>query len=658
VTDSASKTIAPYGSWISPFTSDFLVSGGVPLGGPLVAGADIYWLEGRPTEGGRQTLIRRTPDGATSEITPMPFNIRSRVHEYGGGSLAVTEDATIYFVDFKDQNLYRVRPSEAPQQLTHDAGMRYADIAVDLGRNRLICVREDHTGGGEPVNALVAVDLTSGDVTVLSGGTDFVSSPQLSPDGTTLVWLTWDHPNMPWDGTTLHSARLDESGAVADVTEVAGGRSESIFQPSWSPAGQLFFTSDRTGFWNLYRVADGEIRAVHPADADFGLPAWTFGMGTYAFLNASTIVTAYAVAGDWRLATLDVETGTLTDIDTPFSRFSAPAPTGPGTVAVTASGPTRTPVLALIDIATGELDVLRRSFETDLDERYVSVAQPIEFPTEDGLTAHGFYYPPYNADFEAPDGELPPLVVFSHGGPTSSTDNTLKATTQFWTSRGIAVLDVNYGGSTGYGRAYWQRLAGKWGIVDIDDCCNGAVHLADQGLADRDRLAIRGGSAGGYTTLGALAFRDVFAAGASHFGVSDLSGLAEHTHKFESRYLDSLVGPYPQDAQLYRDRSPLFHLDGFNRPTIFFQGLDDKVVPPPQAEAMVEALRSAGVPVAYLPFEGEGHGFRGAAAIKRSAEAELYFYGRIFGFEPAGDIEPVEIENLASSESANAGKSR
>jgi dipeptidyl aminopeptidase/acylaminoacyl peptidase len=631
VTDSGSISIAPYGSWTSPFTSDFLVSGGVPIGAPKIAGADIYWLEGRPAEGGRQTLIKRAPDGTTSQITPMPYNVRSRVHEYGGGSLAITPDGTTYFVNFEDQHIYVVRGSDAPRQLTHDNGMRYADMAVDADRDRLICVREDHTTGGEPVNSLVAVDLGTGDVTVLFGGHDFVSSPALSPDGRTLAWLSWDHPNMPWDGTTLHTASFDDSGALVDVADIAGGRTESIFQPTWSPAGVLHFTSDRTGFWNIYRFRGGAAERAHAADADFGLPAWTFGMGTYAFIDESTIITSYGIAGTWRLATIDGTTGVLTDIQTPdYSRFSDPHPAAGGRVALTVAGPTRTAELILIDPSTGAVEVLRRSFDTELDRRYVSVARPVEFPTEDGLTAYGFYYPPFNADFAAPGGELPPLVVFSHGGPTSATDDTLRVSTQFWTSRGFAVLDVNYGGSTGYGRAYWQRLTGRWGIVDIDDCCNGALYLADQGLADRNRLAIRGGSAGGYTTLGAL----------------DLSGLAEHTHKFESRYLDSLVGPYPQEAALYRERSPLFNLENFSCPTIFFQGLDDKVVPPPQAETMVEALRVKGVPVAYLPFPGEGHGFRGADAIKRSAEAELYFYSRIFGFEPAGDIATVEIENL------------
>ncbi len=646
MTQSGPITIARYGAWISPFTPDFLVSAGVPISGPAVVGSDLYWMEGRPSEGGRQTLLRRRPAGTIAEVTPEPYNARSRVHEYGGGSFTAADDGTVYFVNFKDQHLYTVPEGQAPVQLTHDDGMRYADIALDLERHRLICVREDHGAGDEPANTLVAIDLTTGDATVLASGHDFFAAPRLSPDGTTLAWLSWNHPNMPWDGCVLRTAGFDAAGALADVTEVAGGPQESIFQPTWAADGTLYFVSDRSGFWNIHRRRGGAVEPVHRHDADFGVPAWTFGLATYAFHDSSTIITAYSTAGSWRLGTLDIATGTLTAIDTPYSRFSSLEPLPDGRIVMTVSGPATLPALVLYDISTGTTEVLRRSFADDLDERYVSIARKVEFPTSDGLTAFGFYYPPHNADFEAPEGELPPLLVFSHGGPTSATDDTLRIATQFWTSRGFAVLDVNYGGSTGYGRAYWQRLAGRWGIVDIDDCCNGAVYLAEQGLADRARLAIRGGSAGGYTTLGALAFRDVFAAGASYFGVSDMTALAEHTHKFESRYLDSLVGPYPQEAALYRERSPLRHSDGFTCPTIFFQGLDDKVVPPAQAELMVDALRTKGVPVAYVPFEGEGHGFRGEHAIKRAAEAELYFYGRVFGFEPAGAIAPVPIENL------------
>jgi dipeptidyl aminopeptidase/acylaminoacyl peptidase len=636
--------LSPYGSWTSPITSDFLVSKAIGLAGASVRGGDLYWTEGRPTEGGRQVIVRRSPDGTVTDMAPPPYNMRSRVHEYGGGASAIGPDGTIYFSNFADQNLYAASPGGEPQKVTDHDGWRYADGVVDADRNRLICVREDHTGPGEAVNNIVAVDLTSGESTVLVEGHDFFAAPRLSPDGR-LCWLAWDHPNMPWNGCVLRAASFDGNGAVIDVVEVAGGDAESIAAPAWSPDGALCFASDRSGFWNLYRWDGESIQRIHAQDADFAQPAWTFGERPYAFADAQTIVAVYCVTGSWRLATIDIGSGMLRDIDTPYSTFSGIRVHG-GRVYTVAASPTRMAEVVAIDLATGAVEVFKRSLDLALDERYLSIPQAIEFPTENGLTAHGFYYPPRNADFEAPAGQLPPLLVVSHGGPTSATTTQLSLAYQYWTSRGLAIFDVNYGGSTGYGRAYWERLLHNWGIVDIDDCCNGALHLAKQGLADPARLAIRGGSAGGYTTLGALAFRDVFAAGASHFGVGDLAALAAETHKFESRYLDSLIGPYPEAADVYQERSPLAHLDRFDRPIIFFQGLDDRVVPPDQAESMVAALTRKGVPVAYIAYEGEGHGFRSAANIKRTADAELYFYGKVFGFEPAGDIESTLIANL------------
>ena len=644
MTDDRSKNIAPYGSWTSPITSDLLVSKMIRLSGPSARDGAIYWNEGRPAEGGRQVIVRRTADGETSDVTPAPYNVRTRVHEYGGAASTAAPDGTIYFANFQDQNLYRARPGEAPEQVTHHEGWRYADGVVDTSRNRLICVREDHTGGAEAVTTIVAVDLASRESTVLVEGHDFFAAPRLSPDGR-LSWISWDHPNMPWDGTVLHVADFDESGALTNIIEVAGGPSESITASTWSPDGVLTFASDRSGFWNLYRWVNGELTRLVARDADFARPAWLFGDTPYAYADARTIVAIYKLTGSWQLAAIDVATGDLRDIETPYTSFDSVSVAN-GRVYTAAASPTRTPEIVSIDITTGAVEVIKRSLDITIDEAYLSIPEAIEFPTEGGLSAYGFYYAPRNGDFEAPAGEKPPLLVVSHGGPTSATDDTLSLGYQYWTSRGFAILDVNYGGSTGYGRAYWQRLVGKWGIVDIDDCCNGALHLARQGLADGDRLAIRGGSAGGYTTLGALAFRDVFAAGASHFGVGDLAALATETHKFESRYLDSLIGPYPAAADVYQARSPLAHLEGFNRPTIFFQGLDDKVVPPEQAESMVAALTKKGVPVAYIAYEGEGHGFRKAENIKRTADAELYFYGKVFGFEPTGDIQPVEIANL------------
>jgi dipeptidyl aminopeptidase/acylaminoacyl peptidase len=626
-------TEIPYGAWPSPLTADYLVSDRVGLGRPFFSGDDLCWSEGRPQEGGRVALVR-----AGVDITPPDFNARTRVHEYGGGAITVAPDGTVYASNFADQRIYRL-PENIP--VTHAEGMRYADGVVDAARGRLICVREDHSGTGEPVNTIVAVDLASGAETVLVRGHDFFASPALSPDGR-LAWLAWDHPNMPWDGSTLYLGTFDDLGAVGTVEPVAGGPDESVFQPSWSPDGRLYFVSDRSGFWNIYRQAGAGVECVHERAADFGEPAWIFGLSRYGFVDAGTIAATYADQGMWHLATIDVNSGTLTDVATPYTHFAGIS-VARGRVLAVAASPTRTAEAVAIDPRDGSVEVLKASSGVAFDERYLSVPEPVEFSTTAGRTAYALYYAPVNPDVTAPEGELPPLLVESHGGPTSATTAALDYGVQYWTTRGFAVLDVNYGGSSMYGRAYRRRLNGRWGVVDVDDCVNGALQMATEGRVDERRLAIRGGSAGGYTTLAALAFRDVFAAGASHFGISDLSVLAADTHKFESRYTDSLIGPWPQAKGVYEERSPIKHVNGLNCPVIFFQGLDDRVVPPNQAEMMVAALRKKGVPVAHVPFAGEGHGFRKADTIKRTAEAELSFYGQILGFTPAGDIEPVTL---------------
>jgi len=637
-------TVAPYGSWKSPITSDLVASGAVRFDELALDGDDLYWSEGRPTEGGRYAIVRRRPDGATEDVTPAPFNARTRVHEYGGAAWLVA-DGVVYFSNFADQRLYRVRPGEQPVALTPEGDWRYADAVPDRRRNRIICVREDHTRGGEAVNEVVAVDLTTGQATPLVSGADFYSNPRLSPSGQRLIWLAWHHPNMPWDGTELWIGEIDPDGSVGFRERVAGGPRESIFQPEWSPDGILYFVSDRSGWWNLYRWRAGAAHPLHPMDAELGAPQWTFGTRTYGFSAPGQIVCAYHEVDGWHLGRLDLENGRLHELRTPYSEVGR-LRTAPGRAVFLGASPTQGTAIVELDPATGQTQVLRRASEVAIDPRYLSVAQPIEFPTEDGLTAHAFYYPPHNPDFAAPNGERPPLLVKSHGGPTGATSSALSTTIQFWTSRGFAVVDVDYGGSTGYGRAYRERLNGRWGIVDVDDCTNAARYLVERGDVDANRLAIDGGSAGGYTTLACLTFRDAFKAGASYYGVSDLEALAKETHKFESRYLDGLIGPYPERRDLYVARSPIHHVDQLSSPCVFFQGLEDKVVPPNQAEMMVEALRRKGLPVAYVAYEGEQHGFRRAENIKRSLDVELYFFSRIFGFDPADPIEPVTIENL------------
>ena len=649
-------TTSPYGSWASPITTDSIVADSVGLGQIALDGDDVYWVELRPLEAGRQVVVKRTPDGAGLDVTPAPFNVRTRVHEYGGGAYVVS-GGTVYFTNFADQRVYRQPAGQEPCPITPAGDIRHADFAVDLARSRLICVQENHSGDGEPVNSVVAVPMDTRDGVIadpeaLVSGSDFYSSPRLSPDGSWLCWLSWNHPNMPWDGTELWVGELDDDGKVGERKLVAGGSAESICQPEWAPDGRLYFVSDRTGWWNLHRWDNrpgrGAGESILPMEAEFGRPQWVFGANCYGFVSADRAICADNRSGVWGLLDLDLESGRWTALD--IGGYSAMGRSDlrvvEDQVFFEAGGPTEPNALLRLDLEAGRLDVVRRSNPAGVDPEYLSAPETIEFPTEGGLTAHAFFYPPRNRDFAAPEGAKPPLLLKSHGGPTAATSNALDLEIQFWTSRGFAVVDVNYGGSTGYGREYRRRLERNWGVVDVNDCVNAARYLAAQGSVDEKQLAIDGGSAGGYTTLAALTFRDIFSAGASYYGVSDLETLARDTHKFESRYLDTLVGPYPEDAGVYRERSPINFTERLSRPIILLQGLEDRIVPPDQAEAMFNAVRAKGIPTAYLAFAGEQHGFRQAGNIKRALEAELYFFCRLFGFEPADEIEPVDIENL------------
>jgi dipeptidyl aminopeptidase/acylaminoacyl peptidase len=643
---------APYGSWKSPITSDLIVKESIGLGQVKMDQDDIYWIEMRPSEGGRQVIVRYSPDGVKADVTPTGFNARTRVHEYGGGDYLVHE-GVVYFSNFTDQQLYRQAQNSAPQLLTRQDGngdvtdLRYADAVFDSKRGRLICVREDHRQKNrEATNELVAISSDNGEAKVIVSGNDFYSSPRISPDGARLAWLTWNHPNMPWDGCELWVGEIAADGTIANPQRLAGALDESIWQPEWSPDGSLYFVSDRSGWWNLYRSnEEGAPECVCQMEAEFGAAQWIFGLSTYAFESAERIVCAYSERAIWHLGIIETRTGRLERIDTPYTEISYVC-ASPGHAVFRAGSPREPFALLDFDLSTQTAKVLQRQSRIQVDPGYYSEAQAIEFPTEDGLTAHGFFYPPCNRDFAAPENERPPLLVKSHGGPTSATIAVLVPGIQYWTSRGIAVLDVNYGGSTGYGRAYRERLNGKWGIVDVDDCVNGAKFLAQTGKVDGNRSMIDGGSAGGYTTLCALTFRDYFKAGASHYGVSDLEALDEDTHKFESRYSNSLIGPYPERKDLYIERSPIHFANQLSVPVIFFQGLEDKVVPPNQAEKMVEVLREKNIPVAYVAFEGEQHGFRRAENIKRSLDGELYFYSRVFHFQLSDAIESVLIHNL------------
>ena len=639
---------SPYGSWKSPITSDMIVSGAIGLGQVMLDGQDIYWVESRPSEGGRNVLVRHGSGGEISDVTPQPFNVRTRVHEYGGGAVTVA-DGVAYFCNFADQRVYRLQNGRAPEPITPAWEMRYADLCVDRARGRLLCVLEDHTDPDrEAANSLVSLDLVGmAEPITLFSGSDFCSTPCLSPDGSVLAWLSWDHPNMPWDGSRLWSARFRQDGSLETPSLVAGGDRESIFQPHWSPDGVLYFVSDRTNWWNLYALRNGDIEPIAPMDAEFARPQWMFGTATYGFQSDRRIICSYTQGGVWRQAVIDLDSKNVEPWPAHYTEMYRGDLAVDSTQAVMVAGSPSEPYsIVRVDLDSGATSVLRRATSTAVDPAYLSTPEPIEFPTENGATAHALYYPPKNGDFTPLAGELPPVLVKSHGGPAGAAGASLDLVIQYWTSRGFAVVDVNYGGSTGYGREYRERLRGRWGIVDVDDCVNAAQFLVATGRADGDRLVIDGGSAGGFTTLAALTFRDVFRAGASSYGVSDLETLAKHTHKFESRYLDSLIGPYPQEQELYRERSPINHVDRMSCPLILFQGLEDEIVPPEQAEVMYQAVKAKGIPTAYLPFEGEQHGFRQAANVKRVLDAEFYFYSRVFGFSPADDLAPVDIDNL------------
>ncbi len=636
---------APYGSWKSPITPELITTGAARPGMIALDGHDTYWLEGRASEGGRNVIVRRTAEGKLHDVLPQPFNARTSVHEYGGGDFVVS-DGIIYFSNFSDQRVYHLKPDAAPTPITPSASTYYADYSIDQRRNRLICVREDHTDTTrEAVNTLVSIALDgSGRVTELVSGNDFYSTPRLSPDGAQLAWLTWKHPNMPWDGTELWVGDIVD-GQIVTGKRVAGGIRESVFQPAWSPDGILHFVSDRSGWWNLYRLQDGAYHSLCAKDAEFGLPQWVFGLSTYGFASSERIICTYRQQGDTYLASLDTTTGDLTTFDILYTVINS-VQVASNRVVFSAAATDRSEMVVQLDLATGAIEPSQQVQPTVVDAAYFSLPQAIEFPTEHERTAFAFFYPPHNPDFVAPANELPPLLVMSHGGPTSATTSAFNLKIQYWTSRGIGVLDVNYGGSTGYGRAYRERLNGQWGIVDVDDCINGANYLVRRGDVDRNKLAITGGSAGGYTTLCALTFRDTFKTGASYYGIGDIESLLADGHKFESRYDSTLIGPYPEQRDLYHQRSPLYYTDQLSVPSIFFQGLQDKVVTPNQAERMVEALRTKKVPVAYVVFENEGHGFRRAENIQRALEAELYFYSRVLGFTLADKVEPIVIENM------------
>lgn len=641
---------APYGSWESTITFDMLTGQTIPLKEPNVDGETIYWLEGRPAEKGRSTLIRLQGDTRT-ELTPAPFDVRSRAHEYGGGSWTAA-NGTIIFSNGVDNLLYQITPEHPePVAITADSAYRYADMLIDTHHQRIIAVREDHSlEGAEPVNTIVQLDLDGPNEDggqIIVSGSDFVASPALSPDGTQLAWLMWNHPQMPWDGTQLWYADVATDGKLLNIRLVTGGKEESIVRPRWNETGLPVFVSDRTGWWNLYADRPHGIVPLRAMEAEFAQPQWVFGMSSWDFLPNGSVISAWTQNGVWHLGRLDVEDGPLKPYDLPFTTITdVHVQAITNKVIFIGSSPTSPGGIVRLDADTGEWEMLRESSQTEIDPETISIARPVSWESTDGTTAHGFYYPPVNPRFTGPTDELPPLIVESHGGPTSFSPASFSMKRQFWTSRGFAILDVNYGGSTGYGRPYRERLKRNWGIVDVEDCVSGAEMLANQKLADPARLIIRGGSAGGFTTLAALTTHGTFRVGISSFGIGDLETMTRDTHKFESRYLDGLVGEYPAEKAVYIERSPIHHVDRLDSAMLLLQGLEDKVVPPNQATTMAEAVRAKGHPVALIEFPGEGHGFRAAETIRAAAEAELSFYAQVLGFTPADDIPVIPVENL------------
>jgi dipeptidyl aminopeptidase/acylaminoacyl peptidase len=624
----ASKHAGSFGSWSSPITADAVIGESVSLSEPRIDGDDIYWIEGRPLEEGRNVVVVRAADGTFKDVTSSPFNARSQVYGYGGGAYAVN-DGVVYFVNFGDNQIYQQVDGGAPTKITSNPTCLFADVCIDAGRNRLIAIREERPSGDviNAIHTLVAIDIVTGRETTLDSAYDFYSSPTLSADGLKLAWLSWRHPNMPWTSTSLNAANVDQAGTLTGK-QIVQGDSASIFQPQWSPDGRLYFISDRTDFWNLYSWDTSGVEHVLARDAEFGVPQWKLGLSTYALLSQDVMIYSFVQNGVWRLGRLEIPTLTAQDYLTEFSSLSGVRASA-GTVVVLSATTTSAQAVSTVDVNTGAVSPIKFSVRPDSFQRfqnYFSTPQAIEFPTSDGDIAHAFYYRPYNPDWEPASSEKPPLLVKSHGGPTAATDSALDLSVQFWTSRGFGVLGVNYRGSTGYGRKYREKLYGQWGVVDVVDCISGAKFLAARGDVDGSKLAVTGHSAGGYTTLCGLTFHTEFAVGASYFGISDLVAIATETHKFELHYTDWLIEPFTPSSALYHDRSPINFVENLSAPVIFLHGKDDPIVPINQAQKMYSALQGRNIPTCLLIFQEEKHGFRQSAHLRQALEAELLFY--------------------------------
>lgn len=642
-----------YGTWSSPITSKRVAQSEVRLSQIEVSGDFSYWLEGRPREAGRTVLVRRSLDGEIRDLTPQGYSVRSRVHEYGGGAY-LPDGATTYWVNDTDQRIYRQRGVDSPQPVTAEGqergALRYADFRLAAGGGHLVCIQEAHAPNGEVENRLVSVSVEGvKPAKVLHKGRDFYAAPRISMDGEAIAWLAWDHPHMPWDAAELWVGSLNHEGHIDDSRRVAGGEAESIFQPEWGPDGQLYFVSDRTGWWNLYRLNAGEIEAVLQREVEMGSPLWVFGLAHYTFMPDGRLACIYREKGVEGILLLQPNPASIVDLDLRLNSFYPPSlryDPGNGELLAIGGSPSQTPAIVSIDPETGDHQIIRGGQQEEIPSTFLSTGQDFEFPAAQHRSSFGLFYQPRNPKYKGPAGERPPLLVISHSGPTSHAKAHLQWEIQFWTSRGFAVGEVNYGGSVGYGREYRERLYGEWGVVDVEDCLYAAAHLAEMGKVDPNRMFIRGNSAGGFTTLSALTFSDLFAGGTSYYGVADPIALAEETHKFESHYMDKLIGPYPEARNRYLERSPFHNRDRFSRPVLLLQGQEDRVVPPSQATGLAEALHQGGIPYALVLYEDEGHGFREADTIEHCFDSELYFYQRVLNLEPVEGRASIEIYNL------------
>ncbi|MCC6270127.1 MAG: S9 family peptidase [Microbacteriaceae bacterium] len=630
-------TVAPYGSWESPIAAASLVVSGHPIGGARFVGANIWWLEARPTEGGRLAVRRHADNDEVVDVLPAPWNARTRVHEYGGGAWAAADEGTLVFAEFSDQRLYRLEPgSQKPTPLTPaESGMRFADLIIVAGNT--LAIRETHEDGDlrrdvvmVPLDGSAATDARA--IRSIVSGSRFLAYPRISPDGSHLAWIAWDHPQMPWDGTELRVGRLDD-GVVHEFDTIMGGPTESVLQPEWESDESLYAISDRSGWWNLHRVGvDGTVTALNPVNADVGGPLWGVGARWYSVLDDGRILHTRTCGTD-TLAIVDPASGQTEVLDLPLDSITLNDVRG-NRVLLNGGSTRLASGVRELQLPSGALVDVRLDVDELPPADYLPDAEAMTFTG--AREVHAFVYRPRNPDYEPLPGELPPFIAVVHGGPTAHSTLGMSLNYAYFTSRGVGIIDVNYGGSTGYGREYRQRLTGQWGIVDVEDTIAAIRGLADVGIADGARLAIRGGSAGGWTVLAALVSSDAFACGVSYYGVADLLALAEDTHDFEARYLDGLIGPLPEAKQIYHDRAPVNRVDDLSCPVLLLQGLDDPVVPPAQSEAFRDALVRKGIRHAYLPYEGESHGFRKAETIIHSIQSELSFYGQVMGFETPG----------------------